>query len=293
MADGHYGVPDLSGDDMNASETTKDAVATSRGRFQDKVVVVTGAASNIGRAIALAFAREGAKVAILDLDVDEGENTARQARACAGHHAKAYRADITRNEMVLPAIEQVLEDFGAINILVNNAGWTRRSRFLELDLADCQRIVDINLTGTINMTRAVLPHMVARREGVIVNVGSDAARIGEKYESVYGACKAGVISLTKTLAREHARDGIRLNVVCPGAVVPTGDDDISTTSLWHQDQYAVYRNPETQRQIMQAYPLGRLATAADVYQAVLFFASEEAGFVTGQTLSVSGGYTMC
>jgi 2-hydroxycyclohexanecarboxyl-CoA dehydrogenase len=256
-----------------------------------RVAVVSGGASNIGRAITLALAAEGAHVAVLDLDLDQAQRVAATARAAGGGTVVAIRADITEPRD-LDAIAAATAGLGPVEVLVNNAGWARRARFLDQDPQEARRLIEVNLIGMMNLTRAVLPAMVARGQGSVVSIGSDAGRIGEKQEGAYGAAKAGVISLSKTLAREYGRDGVRFNVVCPGATVPAGPEEISEHSLWNQDEYAVYQEPETQGSIARHYPLGRLGRPQDVAGAVLFLASAQASFITGQTLSVSGGYTM-
>jgi 2-hydroxycyclohexanecarboxyl-CoA dehydrogenase len=144
----------------------------------------------------------------------------------------------------------------------------------------------------INCTRAVLDGMVARTSGAVVSLGSDAGRMGEFREGVYAACKAGVIALSKTLAREHGRHGIRFNVVCPGMTVPESEEEIGARSMWAQDVNRAFASPEMQARIGKAYPLRRVGHPADVAPAIVFLASDAARFITGQTLSVSGGYTM-
>ncbi|MCW2716746.1 SDR family NAD(P)-dependent oxidoreductase [Pseudonocardia sp.] len=257
-----------------------------------RVAVVSGGASNIGRAISLALAAEGASVAILDLDAEQAERVAGTARSCGAGDALAVRADITDPGGLAAAVAAVTDGMGPVEVLVNNAGWARRSRFLDQDPAESLKLIEINLIGTMNLTRAVLPAMVKRRSGSVVSIGSDAGRIGEKQEGAYGAAKAGVISLSKTLAREYGRSGVRFNVVCPGATVPDLPEHVSGSSLWNQEEYSVYRDPATQDAIARHYPLGRLGRPEDVAGAVCFLASERAAFITGQTLSVSGGYTM-
>jgi NAD(P)-dependent dehydrogenase (short-subunit alcohol dehydrogenase family) len=254
-----------------------------------RVAVVSGGASNIGRAIVLALAREGAHVAVLDLDLEQAQRVAKTARGSGT--VVPVRADIT-DPGTLEAIAEATAPLGPVDVLVNNAGWARRTRFLDQDPAEARKLIEVNLIGTMNLTRAVLPGMVARGHGSVISIGSDAGRIGEKQEAAYGAAKAGVISLTKTLAREYGRDGVRFNVVCPGATVPEGPEAIGEHSLWNQEEYAVYRDPGTQGAIARHYPLGRLGQPGDVAGAVVFLASEQASFITGQTLSVSGGYTM-
>jgi 2-hydroxycyclohexanecarboxyl-CoA dehydrogenase len=256
------------------------------------VAVVSGGASNIGRAITLALAAEGAAVAILDLDVAQGDRVAAAAQEQSSGRLLAVQADITDRADVRRAVSEVENQLGPPQILVNNAGWARRARFLDQEPDEALRLIEVNLIGTMNLTRAVLPGMVERGSGAVVSIGSDAAVIGEKQEGAYGAAKAGVLSLSRTLAREYGPAGVRFNVVCPGATVPDDPGHVSATSLWSQPEYDVYRDPQTQQAIARHYPLGRLGRPGDVASAVCFLVSPRAGFVTGQTLSVSGGYTM-
>ena len=164
--------------------------------------------------------------------------------------------------------------------------------FVEKERAEWEKEVQLNLWGMINCTRAVLDGMIARKAGAIVSMGSDAGRMGEFREAVYGACKAGVIALTKSVAREVGRHGIRLNVVCPGMTMPASEEEIGGLSMWAAEVNRAWGTPEMQARIAKAYPLRRIGTPEDVAPAVLFLASDAASFVTGQTLSVSGGYTM-
>ncbi|WP_399680459.1 2-hydroxycyclohexanecarboxyl-CoA dehydrogenase [Xenophilus sp.] len=251
-------------------------------RFEDRTVVVTGGGGGIGGAACRRFAREGAKVAVFDLNEEAAAQVAGQIRE-AGGRAEAVRCDITDRASVDAAVAQAQARLGAIDVLVNNAGWDVFKPFTRTTPADWERLVAINLTGALHMHHAVLPGMAARKAGRIVNVASDAARVGSSGEAVYAACKGGLVALSKTLAREHARHGITVNVVCPG---PTD------TAL-----FADYRegagNPE---KLMEAFtrsiPLGRIGQPEDLPGAIAFFASDDAAFVTGQVLSVSGGLTM-
>ena len=256
-----------------------------------KTVIVTGAGSNIGRAIALAFSRERANVVVAEIDEGQGAKTAAEAGAL-GATAIAVRTDVTRWESVQAMVRAVEERFGRVDVLVNNVGWTRDALFVEKTRDEWEREVQINLWGMINCTRAVLDGMIARKGGAIVSMGSDAGRMGEFREGVYGACKAGVIALTKSIAREVGKFGIRLNVVCPGMTMPRSDDDIGELSMWNAQENRAWRTPEMQARIAKAYPLRRVATPEDVTGAVVFLASDAASFITGQTVSVSGGYTM-
>jgi 2-hydroxycyclohexanecarboxyl-CoA dehydrogenase len=256
-----------------------------------KSVIVTGAGSNIGRAIALAFARERAQVAIAEIDEGQGAKTAAEAEAL-GAKALVVRTDVTRWPDVQAMVRTVEERFGRVDVLVNNVGWTRDALFVEKTREEWQKEVDLNLWGMINCTRAVLDGMIARKGGAIVSMGSDAGRIGEFREGVYGACKAGIIALSKSIAREVGKFGIRLNVVCPGMTMPATDEEIGALSMWNAQENRAWMTDEMRARIGKAYPLRRVARPDDVTGAVLFLASDQAGFITGQTLSVSGGYTM-
>jgi len=256
-----------------------------------KTVIVTGAGSNIGRAIALAFARERSNVVVADIDEPQGGKTAAEA-ATLGAQALAIRTDVTRWESVQAMVRAVEERFGRVDVLVNNVGWTRDALFVEKPHEEWEREIQLNLWGMIHCTRAVLDGMIARKGGAIVSMGSDAGRMGEFREGVYGACKAGVIALSKSIAREVGKYGIRLNVVCPGMTMPKTDEEIGELSMWQAQENRAWRTPEMQARIAKVYPLRRVATPEDVTGAVVFLASDAASFVTGQTLSVSGGYTM-
>jgi 2-hydroxycyclohexanecarboxyl-CoA dehydrogenase len=257
----------------------------------DTSVLVTGGGSNIGRAISLAFARERSRVAIAEIDVAQGEKVAGEVRAL-GAQAVVVRADVTRPGDVQALVGAVEDQFGRIDVLVNNVGWTRDRLFVEKPREEWEREVQVNLWSMINCTRAVLDGMIARRAGAIVSLGSDAGRMGEFREGVYAACKAGIIALTKSLAREVGRHGIRLNVVCPGTTMPDSPEDVGPESMWATEALRAWTTPEMRARIAQAYPLRRLGRPDDVANAVVFLASGAASFITGQTLSVSGGYTM-
>ncbi len=250
--------------------------------FEGRTVVVTGGGGGIGGAVCSAFAAEGALVGVLDRALDAASETA-QRITDAGGRALAVACDITERSDVDGAIERVTDELGPIDVLVNNAGWDLFVPFLDTEPDDWSRLIDINLIGALHMHHAVLPGMVERGSGRVVNVASDAARVGSSGEAVYAACKAGMVALSKTLAREHSRQGITFNVVCPG---PTDTALLATVT----DSAA---NPEKLREAFRrAIPLGRLGQPEDLAGAILFFASDAASFVTGQVLSVSGGLTM-
>lgn len=261
--------------------------------LKGKSVIVTGGASNIGRAIVLAFAQEGSRITIADIDEPQAHKVAREVAAKGtGATALVVKADVTDYAQVEAMVQRVLREYGAVDVLVNNVGWTIDRLFLEKPREEWEKEVKLNLWSVINCTRAVLPHMVERQRGVIISISSDAGRMGEYREAVYSACKAGVIALMKALAREVGRYNIRLNTVCPAITVPRFDEEVGEGSMWKQMRAVfteevlerVRRNPN--------YVLRRLGTAEEVANAVVFLASDAASFITGQTLSVNGGYTM-
>jgi 2-hydroxycyclohexanecarboxyl-CoA dehydrogenase len=257
----------------------------------DKTVVVTGGGSNIGRSISLAFAAEGAKIVIADIDAAQAEKVAKEAIKKGAQGAIAHRTDITSIESVADMITRTKNEFGPVDILVNNVGWTIEGLFIEQERSQWEKEIQINLWGMINCTRSVLDDMIQRKSGVVVSMGSDAARMGEFREGVYAACKAGVVALTKTLAREYGKHGIRFNVVCPGTTMPDNDEEISDLSMWAQGQKR-WNTPEMRERIAKVYPLRRIARPGEVAPVVVFLASDGASFITGQTISASGGYTM-
>jgi 2-hydroxycyclohexanecarboxyl-CoA dehydrogenase len=251
--------------------------------FTGKVVLITGAGSGIGRASAERFAAAGAAVALFDRAAEAGAAAA-AAITEKGGVARSFPCDITDRAAITRALGEMEAALGPPDILVNNAGFDIFKPFLETTPAEWERIIAVNLMGALHMLHAVLPGMVARRRGRVVSVASDAARVGSSGEAVYAACKAGLIALSKTLAREHARHGLTFNVVCPG---PTETPLFAAVT-------AGARDPARLREAFRnAIPLGRFALPADIAGAILFLASEEAGYITGQVLSVSGGLTMC
>ncbi len=257
-----------------------------------KSVVVTGGGSNIGRAITLAFAGERSHITIAEIDEAQGTKVAGEATGAGAASATAVRTDVTRWDSVQAMVKDVEARLGRVDVLVNNVGWTQDRLFVEKTREEWEKEIQLNLWGMINCTRAVIDGMIARKAGAIVSLGSDAGRMGEFREGVYAACKAGVIALSKSLAREVGRHGIRLNVVCPGMTMPDSDEEISSLSMWAQETNRQFNTAEMRARIAKAYPLRRVGRPEDVAAAVVFLASDAAGFVTGQTLSVSGGYTM-
>ena len=259
--------------------------------LKGKNVIITGGGSNIGRAIVHAFAAEGSNIIIAELAPGQGEKVAAEVAAeGAEGRVKVIATDVADHEQVGQMVEQSINEFGGVDILVNNVGWTVDRLFLEKPREEWGKEVQVNLWGAINCIHAVLPHMVERGSGSIVAISSDAGRMGEYREAVYSACKAGVIALSKAVARETGRHGIRLNAVCPGIVVPPQEESISSESMWNQMRDIF--TEDVRERVQRNYPLRRLAAASEVANAVVFLASDAASFITGQTLSVSGGYTM-
>ncbi len=247
-----------------------------------KTVVLTGGGGGIGGATCRRFGAAGAQVAVLDRDLAAAQATAAAIEA-AGGTAQGFACDITERSDVDAAISAAETALGPVDILVNNAGWDLFKPFLKTVPEEWERLIAINLTGMLHMHHAVLPGMVERRAGRIVNIASDAARVGSSGEAVYAACKGGIVAFSKTLAREHSRHGITVNVVCPG---PT------ETALFADFKQGAGDPEKLEQAFRRAIPLGRIGQPEDLPGAILFFASDDAGYVTGQVLSVSGGLTM-
>ena len=228
--------------------------------LKGKTAIVTGGAAGIGAAITQRFIEEGTRVVVFDLN-------------------GAEKVDITDYEAVKRAVEKA----GPVDILVNNAGWDMFKPFLKTDPAFWQKIISINLVGPMNLMHCVLPGMVERGGGKVVNIASDAGRVGSSGEGPYSACKGGIIAMTKTLARELASKGVRLNTVCPG---------LTETNMLTEFMKGAGNPDKLAEAYRRAVPIGRLGKPEDIPGAVLFLASDDADFITGQTISVSGGLTM-
>lgn len=263
--------------------------------LKGKTAIVTGAASNIGKAIAVGLFEEGVNVIIADVDVEQAEKVVADLNAKAhGNEAVFVKTDVANRQQVAEMIRRMLDKFGAIDILINNAGWTNNGLFLNKPYEDFIKEVDINLWGPINCIHALAPSMIERNYGKIISIGSDAGRVGEYQEAVYSACKAGLIALSKALAREFGKYGINLNVVCPGLTLPVDSEDAGANSLWHSEspQSKFFRDEEVLKKVVKHYPLRRHGVPQDLVPMVLLMASDKTSYVTGQTISVSGGYAM-
>ena len=251
-------------------------------RLDGKTVIITGGGGGIGGASCRRFAQEGAKVAIFDLNLQSAQNVASEIVASGGV-AAAFDCDITNRASVDAAVAASQSQLGAIDVLVNNAGWDVFKPFTKTVPEQWDRLIAINLIGALHLHHAVLPGMVERRRGRIVNIASDAARVGSSGEAVYAACKGGIVAFSKTIAREHARHGITVNVVCPG---PT------QTALFEDYKQGAGDPEKLVAAFTRSIPLGRIGQPDDLPGAILFFASDDAAYITGQVLSVSGGLTM-
>lgn len=247
-----------------------------------RTAFVTGGGSGIGREICKALAQQGRQVAVADINLVGAEETV-AAISDAGGRAIAVEVDVTSGDSVQQAVIQTVDELGAVEILVNCAGWDELKPFLDTDEDFWDRVIEINFKGTLRTVHACLPAMIEGGWGRIVNISSDAARVGSSLEAVYSGAKGAIISFTKTMARETARKGVTVNVVCPG---PTD------TALLDGIVAASDDGEKVIGAMARAVPMKRIGQPAEVASGVVYFASDEAGFATGQTLSVSGGLTM-
>ena len=242
-----------------------------------RVALVTGGAGGIGAAVCRALAADGRRVAVADLSAGAGQAVADELDGVS------LALDVTDPASVAAAVAGVEEALGPVDVLVNCAGWDELRPFLDTDEAFQAKVLEINLAGPVRVTRAVLGGMLERGWGRVVNIASDAGRVGSSLESVYSGAKGGVIAFTKTIAREAARGGVTANAVCPG---PTDTPLLAAVTGGGADAERVITA------MTRAVPMRRLGRPEDVAAAVAFFASDQAGYITGQTLSVSGGLTM-
>jgi 2-hydroxycyclohexanecarboxyl-CoA dehydrogenase len=247
-----------------------------------RVAIVTGAAQGIGKGIAAALGEAGFKVAVADLNLPAAEQTAKEITA-AGGTAIAVEIDVTSTDSVQAAVRTVEAELGPIEVVVNNAGWDDFMPFTDTTEEFWDKILDINFKGALRVLKAVVPGMTERGFGRVVNIGSDAGRVGSSLEAVYSGAKGGIIAFGKTLAREVAAHGVTVNTVCPG---PTDTPALRKFAEGAGDAEKVIGG------MTRAVPMKRLGTPDDIGPAVAFLASDGAGFITGQTLSVSGGLTM-
>ena len=246
-------------------------------RFENRVAVVTGAGRGIGHAIAVRLAKEGARVASVSRTEANAEKTASEINAFRTDAAKAYAVDVADQAAVQKAAAEIFETFGRVDILVNNAGVTRDGLSMRMSMDDWDTVLNTNLKGAFNFTQAVMRPMIKQRSGRIINISSIAGLTGNAGQANYAASKAGLIGLTKTLARELASRGITVNAVAPGLI----ETDMTTVL-----------SEEIRQAILQKVPLGKLGEPEDIAGAVAYLASAEAKYITGQVLTVDGGMVM-
>jgi 3-oxoacyl-[acyl-carrier protein] reductase len=246
-------------------------------RFENQVAIVTGAGRGIGHAIALRLAEEGARVASVSRSENNAQRTADEINATRPEAARAYAVDVADHAAVLETARKIFSDFGRVDILVNNAGVTRDGLSMRMSIEDWDTVLDTNLKGSFSFIQAVVRPMIKQRSGRIINISSIAGLMGNPGQANYAASKAGLIGLTKTLARELASRGITVNAVAPGFIVTDMTEVLPE---------------ELKKTVLGNIPLAKFGEAADIAAAVAFLASSEAKYITGQTLTVDGGMVM-
>jgi 2-hydroxycyclohexanecarboxyl-CoA dehydrogenase len=251
-------------------------------KLEEKIALIAGGGGGIGRAVALALGRAGARPAVADIAVENAEKVRREVQRL-GVDALACQVDLTQKTEVDRMVGEVLARFGQIDILVNCQGWDRLEPFVQSQEETWEKLLAINFKSVLYTARAVLPHMIARGGGKIVSISSDAGRVGSSWEAVYAGAKGAVIAFSKTIAREVARYKINVNVVCPG---------LTETPLLDAVRSQSEQTAKIIEAVTKATPFRRAAQPDEIAEAVLFLSSPAASFITGQTLSVSGGLTM-
>ncbi|MCX5699667.1 MAG: 3-oxoacyl-[acyl-carrier-protein] reductase [Candidatus Omnitrophica bacterium] len=245
-------------------------------RLKDKVALITGGARGIGRAIAMTFAREGANIVVADVNLQIAQKTASDIENL-GRKALALEMDVTNYDLVEAGINKILDKMGKVDILVNNAGITKDNLLLRMSQADWDAVINVNLKGTFNCIKAVSRPMIKQRSGRIISIASIIGLMGNPGQANYAASKAGIIALTKTVAKELASRNINANAVAPGFI---------------QTEMTAKLSEEIKNKMLEVIPLGKLGTPEDVANVCLFLASPESSYITGQTITVDGGMVM-
>ncbi len=253
-------------------------------------MIVSGGGSNIGYGISIAFAEEGANLIIGDIDEAQARKVASKAQAL-GAKALGVKCDALENDQVSAMVKKALDEFKEVDVLVNVVGGTSDYGlpFGDRPRETWRSDLDLNIISFLNCTRAVLDHMIERKRGSVVSIASEAQKHGEPGLSIYSGAKAAIIAMTRTLAREYGEHGIRFNIISPGLVLPTSEEEMGELSGWRSERTAIVREPDFQARIMTTCAIKRLGRPEDIGKAAVFLASECAGYITGQTLSVTGG----
>ncbi len=245
-------------------------------RLKDKVALITGGARGIGKAIAMVFAREGADIAVADVNLEIAQQTASEIESL-GRRAMAIVMDVTNFDAVEDGLNKILDKMGKVDILVNNAGITKDNLLLRMSQADWDAVINVNLKGTFNCIKAVSRPMIKQRSGRIISIASIIGLMGNPGQANYAASKAGIIALTKTVAKELASRNVNANAVAPGFI---------------QTEMTAKLPEELKKKMLEAIPLGKLGTPEDVANLCLFLASDESSYITGQTITIDGGMVM-
>lgn len=261
-----------------------------------KVVVVTGGGSNVGRGISLAFAQEGSTVVIADIDEAQAHKTELKAREAGARAVVVMKTDVTKYGEVEAMTKQVVEKFQRIDVLVNNAGGRNvEQSLLDKSLEQCEKEMALNFWSVVNCVKAIVPYMIEQRQGRIINIASDAALLALPRHAFYAGVKGGVITMSRSLARDLGPYGITVNIVSPGAIIPRDvDEEVGKESSWSREIGLANKllTQRWQEKVSAANPVRRVGRPSDIANVVIFFASEASDYISGQTISVSGGNTI-